>query len=147
MAIERFDLAPADDGREQYAMIERRPTRDQIKDIERKVRQSGGLETVAQEALVSVLVESWVLYDKDGEVVPPLSHGKKGWGRVPGDTVLPLVMECSTIIDLVNRPRALAQLRSTLLQLAGPLDDEQAERVAAIADELDGIFGVTPPNA
>lgn len=147
MSIERFDLAPADDGREQYAMIERRPTRDQLKEIEKKLRQAHGLETEAQDGLMAVLVDSWVLFDRDGNVVPPPRQGTKALGRVDAHFMAPLITELASVVEAVDRGKAIAQVRATLLLLsAQALDSEKAERVEAIADELDAIFEATPPN-
>lgn len=149
MSLTRFDLPPTEDGREQFAMLERRPDRDQMADIERRVRQASrnDSETEAQNGLMAVLVDSWTVYDRKGETVPPPSQSIKALGRVHADLLVPLIKECRAIVEGVDRGGAIEQVSATIRQLALILDDEKHARVEAIVAELTELFGVPDPNA
>lgn len=148
MSIERFDLPATPDGREQSAMLERRPDRDQLRDVERRVRQASrnDSEVEAQDGLMAVLVDAWTVYDRAGELVPPPRQGGKALGRVPADLLVPLIKECRAIVESVDRGGATEQVAATIRQLALVLDDERSDRVEALVKELLDIFGVPDPN-
>lgn len=147
MATQRFDLPPGPEGQEQYAMVERRPTREQMKEIERRTRQALRTDVAmdAEDWMVVTLVTEWQVFDRDGNPVP-LRTGK-AFDAIPADALQPLVDECNAVVASVNRGNAMAQITATLRSLSWSLDEEQAKRLSDITSELHSLFGVTPPNA
>jgi hypothetical protein len=146
MATERFDMPAGLAGQEQYAMVERRPTREQIKEIERRTRQAlrGDQAMDAEDWMVVTLVTEWQVFDRDGNPVP-LRTGK-AFDAIQADVLQPLVDECNAVVASVNRGNAMAQITSTLRSMAWSLDEQQAARLSDLTDELHTLFGVTPPN-
>lgn len=146
MSTERIDLAPTPDGKEQWAMVERRPTRAQLKEIERRTRQALRTDQAmdAEDWMVVTLVSEWTVYGADGQVVP-LRTGK-ALDDVPADVLAPLVDECNGIVGAVNRGNAMSQISTTLRNMAWSLEEDKAARLDDLIGELQGLFGVTPPN-
>ena len=144
--VERFDLAPHPEKGEQFAMIERRPTREQMKAVERGVRRelNSGRGMDAEDQLVVALTREWQVYDGRGDVVP-LRTGP-AMDRVPADTLQPLIDELNAVVAAVNRGNALRETSAVLRNMAFALDPEKASRLTDLVDEVHGLFGVTPPN-
>lgn len=148
MSIERYDLAPTKDGKEQWADIERRPTRLQMKKIEVGQRRAlrGDQALDAEDVLMAVLVSDWVVYTADGKTVPIPAQGTKALDEVPGDVMAPLIDELSGVIASINRGNAMSQIASTLTNMSWTLSDDDAARLRDLISDIQGLFGVTPPN-
>lgn len=146
MSLERFDLPKTPDDREQFAMIERRPTRAQLKEIERRTRQAlrSDVAMDAEDWMVVTLCSEWTVYDRDGN--PVQLHTGKAFDAIPADVLQPLIDECNAVVSSVNRGDAMAQVTATLRNMAWKLDEDQSRRLDDLLAEIHGLFGVTPPN-
>lgn len=146
MATDRFDLPPASDGREQFAMIERRPDRAQMKAMERHTRQAlrGDQAMDAEDWMLVTLCTEWTVYDRDGNPVP-LRTGA-ALDKVPADVLQPLIDELNGVVSAVNRGGAMQQITAALRNMAWSLEEDKAARLNDLVAEIHGLFGVTPPN-
>jgi len=146
MSTDRFDLPPTRDGREQFAIIERDPSREQLKAIERHGRQAlrSDQSMDGEDWMIVTLCEDWTVYDRAGNPVP-LRTGK-AFDQIPGYVLAPLVRELEAVIAGVDRGNAMSQVTAVVRNLAALLPDDGAKRVDDLLAELHETFGVTPPN-
>lgn len=147
MATDRFPLLPGPDGQEQYAMIERRPTRGQLKEVGRRNRQAeaAGDPLEGHHWMIVTLCDELVVYDADGNPVPKRTG--KAMDDVPADVLQPLINELRGVIASVDRGGAMEEITTTLRNMAWTLDENRASRLQELLGELHEVFGVTPPNA
>lgn len=149
MSTERFPLPRTPDGKEQWADIERRPTRDQVKAIARRTRQAlapGGEPLDAEDWTIATLCTGWQVYRDDGSEVPSPPNTKDMGAGFPAETTAALMEELNAVVASINRGGAMAQITATLDAMAWSLDDAQTSRFRELKDELHALFGVTPPN-
>lgn len=149
MSTDRFDLLPGPDGQEQWAMIDRRPTRGQIKEASRRNRQAvnAGTPLEGQDWVVALLCPEWTVYGADGKQLPSPPRTGKAMDDLPADVLQPLIVELNGVINAVDRGGALLDVTSTLRSLAWSLDEAGTSRLEELVSGLQELFGVTPPNA
>lgn len=146
MATDRFDLPPGPDGQEQFAIIERRPTREQLKAVERHSRQAMRSDQAmdAEDWMIVTLCEEWTVYAKDG--TPAALRTGKPFDQIHADVLAPLINELTAIVASVDRGNAMQQITATLRNMSATLPDDSARRVDDLITDLHDAFGVTPPN-
>lgn len=146
-AVERFPLPPHPTMGEQWADIERRPTREQMKAIERTTRRElrGDQAMNAEDWLILALTQSWQVYDIKGQEVPLLVGPLMD--HIQGDLVQPLIDELHAVSRTVNRGSALQSIAAMLDNMAWSLSDTDAARMRDLVSEIQSLFGVAPPNA